>query len=97
MASQTDASFIGAVNAQETKQIKGLNNLEKRLIKAEKKKHTEELERVTDLQDELFPNQGLQERSGNFSEFYLESGNVLMEQLFEVLKPLENRFEIVVV
>ena len=74
-----------------------MHNLEKRLIKAEKKKHAEELERVTDLQDELFPNQGLQERSGNFSEFYMESGNVLIEQLFEVLKPLENRFEIVVV
>ena len=97
MAVKTDSSFIGAVNAQETKQIKGLHNLEKRLIKAEKKQHLDLLERVTDLQNELFPNQSLQERSGNFSEFYLESGNVLIEQLFEVLKPLENRFEIVVV
>ena len=94
MASQTDASFIGAVNAQETKQIKGLNNLEKRLIKAEKKKHTEELERVTDLQDELFPNQGLQERSGNFSEFYLANGSELIEELLKILKPLEVNFTI---
>lgn len=97
MAVKTDSSFIGAVNAQETKQIKGLHNLEKRLIKAEKKQHLDLLERVTDLQNELFPNQSLQERSGNFSEFYLESGNVLIDRLFEVLKPLENRFEIVVV
>jgi hypothetical protein len=36
MAKQIDASFIGAVNAQETKQIKGLNNLEKRLQKKQK-------------------------------------------------------------
>jgi hypothetical protein len=37
IANQTDKSFIGAVKAQQTKQIKGLENLEKRLLKAEKK------------------------------------------------------------
>ena len=97
IALQTDASFIGAVNAQETKQIKGLKNLEKRLIKAEKKQHASKLERITDLQNELFPNGSLQERSVNFSEFYLETGSQLIEQLFTVLKPLEQRFDIIVV
>ena len=97
IAKQTDPSFLGAVNAQETKQIKGLNNLEKRLIKAEKKQHADKLSRITDLQNELFPKQGLQERSANFSEFYIESGSELIEKLFDVLKPLENRFEVIVV
>jgi bacillithiol biosynthesis cysteine-adding enzyme BshC len=97
IAKQTDASFIGAVNAQETKQIKGLDHLEKRLIKAEKKQHEEELNRITDLQNELFPNQGLQERSANFSEFYLESGSELIDKLFATLKPLEHQFEVLVV
>lgn len=97
IAKNTDASFLGAVNAQETKQIKGLNNLEKRLIKAEKKQHADLLERITDLQDELFPNQSLQERTANFSAFYMESGATLIEQLFSSLKPLEQQFEIVVV
>ena len=96
MAHKTDASFIGAVNAQETKQIKGLINLEKRLIKAEKRKHAELLERITDLQNELFPKQSLQERSGNFSEYYLANGSDLIEKLFEVLKPLEVNFTILV-
>ncbi len=97
IALQTDASFVGAVNAQEKKQMEGLNKLEKRLIKAEKKQHADKLRRITDLQNELFPNQGLQERVANFSEFYLESGSELIEKLFDVLKPLENRFEVVVV
>ena len=39
IAEQTDKSFMGAVKAQEAKQIKGLENLEKRLLKAEKKVH----------------------------------------------------------
>ena len=97
MAKFTDASFIGAVNAQETKQLKGLNTLEKRLIKAEKRRHADQLNRIIELQDELFPNQSLQERSANFSEFYLESGAELIEKLVEVLKPLDNRFEVVVI
>jgi bacillithiol biosynthesis cysteine-adding enzyme BshC len=96
MASATDKSFIGAVKAQEMKQIKGLENLEKRLLKAEKKIHESELERITDLQNELFPNKSLQERSVNFSEFYLESGAVLINKLFEELRPLENEFSVVV-
>ncbi len=97
MAEQTDASFIGAVNAQETKQIKGLNKLEKRLLLAEKKHHAAKLNRIINLQKELFPNQSLQERKSNFSEFYLESGNQLIEGLFENLKPLEANFTIQVV
>lgn len=95
IASQTDKSFIGAVKAQEIKQIKGLNNLEKRLLKAEKRIHTEKLERIIELQNELFPKQGLQERKSNFSEFYVEVGNQLITKLFEELKPLKDEFSIV--
>ena len=97
IAKQTDASFIGAVNAQEAKQIKGLEHLEKRLIQAEKKQHADVLNRISVLQNELFPNQSLQERTANFSEFYVESGTELIEKLFKVLKPLAHRFEVVVV
>ena len=39
IANQTDKSFIGAVKAQEVKQLKGLDNLEKRFLKAEKRIH----------------------------------------------------------
>ena len=95
LAQKTDISFTGAVKAQEAKQIKGLENLEKRLLKAQKRKHSEELERITDLQNDLFPNKSLQERQANFSEFYLEYGEHLIEKLMLQLKPLEDNFEIV--
>lgn len=38
LAEQTDLSFMSAVKAQEVKQLKGLNALEKRLLKAQKRK-----------------------------------------------------------
>ena len=96
IATQTDQSFFGAVKAQEVKQIKGLENLEKRLLKAQKQKHAEALERITDLQNELFPNQSLQERTANFSEFYLENGESLIEKLFSELKPLDKEFNVII-
>ena len=88
IASQTDKSFIGAVKAQELKQIKGLENLEKRLLKAEKRMHSDQLERIIQLQNELFPNQSLQERSNNFSEYYNEFGQEFINKLVAELKPL---------
>lgn len=97
LAQQTDKSFSGAVKAQEVKQKKGLENLEKRLLKAQKRKLDSELQRVTDLQFELFPNQSLQERHTNFSEFYLEKGEQLIPLLIQKLKPLETNFNIIMI
>ncbi len=97
IARKTDKSFIGAVKAQETKQIKGLENLEKRLLKAQKRKHSDELERIIDLQNELFPNHSLQERQANFSEFYLENGANLIPIIIKLLNPLQTNFDIILV
>lgn len=94
IATKTDSSFLGAVKAQEIKQIKGLENLEKRLLKAEKRKLTEELNRIIELQNELFPNGTLQERKANFSNFYTLTGNKLISDLLNNLKPLDQSFSI---
>ncbi|WP_338645539.1 bacillithiol biosynthesis cysteine-adding enzyme BshC [Flavobacterium sp. KS-LB2] len=96
IANKTDESFIGAVKAQEKKQTKGLENLEKRLLKAQKRKLSDVLHRITDLQNELFPNQSLQERQTNFSEFYLEYGENLIPIIVKQLKPLNNIFDTIV-
>ena len=92
LAEQTDQSFKGAVGAQETKQINGLENLEHRLLKAQKRKLADFLERVRVLQDELFPRQSLQERNMNFSEFYLEYGEEFISILANNLQPLNAEF-----
>ena len=95
LANHTDKSFLGAVKAQEIKQTKGLENLEKKLLVAQKRKFYDELQRITDLQNELFPNQSLQERQANFSEFYLQNGEHLIPQIMSQLKPLEQKFNVI--
>lgn len=95
LATQTDPSFLGAVKAQESKQKKGLDKLEKRLLKAQKRKLRDEVERVATLQNALFPGQSLQERQCNFSEMYLELGQELIPGLVDILDPLDLRFSVI--
>ena len=92
LAEQTEKSFHGAVAAQERKQIKGLEKLEQRLLKAQKRKLSDHLDRVTHLQDQLFPSYSLQERHMNFSEFYLELGDDFIPLLLNTLQPLKSEF-----
>ena len=94
IAEKTDSTFLKAVKAQEVKQIKGLAHLEKRLLKAQKRKLEDEVSRIAALQASLFPNGGLQERHHNFSEFYLDYGEELIPTLVENLQPLELKFDI---
>ncbi len=97
LAEQTDKSFIGAVKAQEVKQKKGLDNLEKRLLKAQKRKLKDHVLRMTDIQNQLFPGKSLQERNLNFSELYLEYGEELIPMLVKALKPLQLEFTVITV
>ena len=70
----------------------GLDRLEKRLLKAQKIKLKDQVIRMTALQNQLFPNKSLQERSLNFSELYMEMGDKLIPFLINALNPLHQEF-----
>ena len=95
LAARTDKTFLNAVKAQEVKQIKGLNMLEKRLLKAQKRKMADQVERLTAIHNELFPNGSLQERSVNFSQLYAQYGPEFMTVLLNTLDPLDLRFKVI--
>ncbi|TYC17050.1 bacillithiol biosynthesis cysteine-adding enzyme BshC [Bizionia gelidisalsuginis] len=94
VAEHTDKSFVGAVSAQEKKQINGLQHLEKRLLTAQKRKLKDAISRATAIQNELFPNENLQERITNFSQLYEEFGDTLIPKLLQELHPLNDNFVI---
>ena len=66
--------------------------MEKRLLKAQKKKLKDQVERLVLIHEELFPGGNLQERVENFSVFYLENGNDFNSFLMETFDPLSNEF-----
>lgn len=74
VSSQTDATFGNLVSAEETRQLKAFDRMQKRLLKAEKIKQHEKIERVETLFLEIHPGKIWQERMLNFSVFYCDYG-----------------------
>ena len=95
LTDQTDKSFRGAVRAQEKKQLKGIDKLEKRLLKAQKRVLSDEVQRLTELHDQLFPNDQLQERNFNFFTFYIEIGEKMIPSLLKLIDPLNPDFTLI--
>lgn len=95
LSDKTDKSFTGAVMAQEKKQLNGLDKLEKRLLKAQKRKYQEIVGRIVLLQDALFPGKSLQERQMNFADFFEVYGDALIDNLVDHLEPLKLEFDLI--
>lgn len=95
LTQKTNPSFLGAVKAQQQKQIKGLEHLEKRYFKAERLKNQDALDRMLDLKIALFPNNSLQERVDNFATLYAEYGQGMIDALLQNLHPLDQNYGII--
>ncbi|MDD3458982.1 MAG: bacillithiol biosynthesis cysteine-adding enzyme BshC [Weeksellaceae bacterium] len=93
-AVKTDVTFSKMVAAQHKKQMKGMHQLIKRLGRAERRRQAERVKKIETLYDELFPQNTLQERIVNFSEFYLEHGKDFIEKLVDEIKPIDFCFTI---
>ncbi len=91
---KTDKSFEGAVMAQKKKQLKGIKKLEKRLLKAQRRKLESHVKRLSVLHEELFPAEFLQERKVNFTQFFMLYGFDLIDQLIENFNPLGKQWTI---
>jgi len=94
-AGSVDKSLTQHVQALEIDLLKKIETLEKKMLRAERKKQSIQLQRIWKLKSELFPNNNLQERVDNFMPFYAAHGqsfvrtivanSLSLEQLFIVL------------
>ncbi|HWJ91476.1 MAG TPA: bacillithiol biosynthesis BshC, partial [Flavisolibacter sp.] len=66
--------------------------LEKKMLRAEKRKYTDQQRQVSAIKAALFPNKGLQERVENFSGFYAKWGRAFIEELYRNSLSLEQQF-----
>ena len=90
---QVDESLLPAVEAEITRRTKGLLKLEKKMIRVEKRKQKETMQRLDDLFAAVFPTGKVQERFENYSTMYAQWGRSFIEDVKEELDPLE--FEMV--
>ncbi|NMM46908.1 bacillithiol biosynthesis cysteine-adding enzyme BshC [Marinigracilibium pacificum] len=92
-AAEIDNTLQGFVGSEMAKTMKSIDNIEKRLQKAEEKRHEITLNQLESLLDKLFPNGSLQERHDNFLNFYLNHPNFI-EHLKAAFDPLDFSFNI---
>lgn len=90
-----DPTLEKTVLAEGAKQTKSMEQLESKLVRAEKQKHETALKQIRSLKDRLFPSNSLQERKDNFLNLYLKYGNTFFEVLHANLDPLEEGFIVI--
>lgn len=89
-----DQTMKGAVEAEKAKIITSLENLEKRIKKAEERNQETAVTQLLGLKQKLFPDGGLQERKENFLNFYLNDKEFI-NKLLEAFDPIDYRFNII--
>jgi bacillithiol biosynthesis cysteine-adding enzyme BshC len=92
-AGLADKSLEGFVMSEEKKTEKSIDNIQKRIKKAEEQKHEISINQVQGVLDKLFPNGHLQEREDNFLNFYINNPGFI-EELTEKLDPLSLKFNV---
>lgn len=90
-----DKTLAAATDAVIARIERQLANLDKKMLRAEKKKHDVALSRIYRLREKLFPNDSLQERIENFAEYYLENGPAFFDIIKNGIQPLGGRFLII--
>lgn len=89
-----DKTLSLSAEAAKTKALKLVTNLEKKLLRAEKRKHTTSLEQITQLKYKLFPSGVLQERVLNIAPLYVLYGDDFIHSLIRHFKPLDHKFTV---
>jgi len=92
LVKKTDYSFLGAVNAQKKKQFNGIDKLEKRLLKAQKRKMVSMENDLKNIYKEIYPDDTFQERKINFIDIYLHYGDTFFKNLFLEIDLFEKKF-----
>lgn len=95
LAQKINPTLEKTVLAEQAKQLKSLEHLETKLIRAEKQKHEVSLNQLRKIKEKLFPANGLQERKDNFIPFYLKYGAQFFEVLKAHLHPLDKNFIVI--
>lgn len=95
LATSFDPTLNRHVEALKVRTVGHLLTLEKKMLRAERKKHEATQRQVARLRQQLFPNNGLQERVENFSSYYARWGSRFIEELYSNSLALEQQFTII--
>jgi bacillithiol biosynthesis cysteine-adding enzyme BshC len=93
-AAKIDPTLGPSTEAVQARLKKALDNLEKKLVKAEKNNYHTRLEQIEQIKTELFPGNSLQERNENFGLLYVKWGQAFIDELIRNFEPLAFEFAV---
>ncbi|UAY52964.1 bacillithiol biosynthesis cysteine-adding enzyme BshC [Ferruginibacter albus] len=94
LAGKADVSLMQHTEALQTKALKKIDALEKKMLKAEKKKFEAEQRHLHKLKSQLFPNNNLQERIDNGLCYYAKYGKEFIQRIYNYSLTLEQEFTV---
>ncbi len=92
-----DSSLSEHVKALQAKAIDKIVALEKKMLKAEKKKFEAQQRQIKKLKQELFSENDLQERVDNFSAFYAKYGREWLKGIYNSSLTLEQQYALLTI
>ena len=95
IANTVDSTLVKHVEALQARLLKTLDNLEKKLLKAEKRKFEAQQNQVKKMRTLLFPGDNLQERVDNFMPYYARWGTEFIKVLYAHSLNFEQAFCII--
>jgi uncharacterized protein YllA (UPF0747 family) len=91
-ASAVDITLEKHVEALKLRTVQRLQELEKKMLRAEKRKFSDHQRQINTIKEHLFPRNGLQERHDNFSYYYAKWGPEFIQKVYEHSLNLEQEF-----
>ncbi|MFB6306660.1 MAG: bacillithiol biosynthesis cysteine-adding enzyme BshC, partial [Flavobacteriales bacterium] len=86
-ASQLDPSLKNSVKGEKQKSLKGVENIEKKMIRAEKQKSDVTTSQINAVFEKVFPDNIFQERRDNIVEYFAKYGVEFLEELKREFDP----------
>jgi bacillithiol biosynthesis cysteine-adding enzyme BshC len=93
-AGQVDVTLSKHVDALKVNAVHRLHELEKKMLRAEKRKFTDQQRQIHTINSKLFPGNGLQERYDNLLYYYAKWGKDFIQKLYQHSLSLEQEFVI---
>ena len=91
-AAAIDVTLSKHVDVLKLRTVQKLQQLEKKMLRAEKRKYADQQRQINSIKEHLFPKNGLQERIENISYYYAKWGSDFIHQLYEYSLGLEQEF-----
>jgi bacillithiol synthase len=92
-ADAIDKTLSPYVGAEGKRAQDSLEKIERKLLRAEKRLHSDKLRQIEHVKDALFPNGNLQERTDNFLNFYQQDKDFI-SKLIQHFDPFDFRFNV---